>query len=105
MSRKTLRSTALASVAVSISGAALLSISGVANADDPWYCNYGAACQTSPWDDPNSNWSWNGSCTDWEGSACGCLAQTHWIDPWDGHYYEGYAFTPGGHSGECGYWG
>jgi hypothetical protein len=52
MERKNVRSMSLASLAVSVSAAALLGVSSVAKADDPWWCLVGNSCVIPPWDNP-----------------------------------------------------
>ena len=81
MNSSNVRSFSMASLAVSVSAAALLGVSGVASADDPWYCNEQAPCRTNPADDYYSFWGWDGQCAYGEG-GCACVAEGHGVDPW-----------------------
>lgn len=57
------RGISLASLAVSVGAAALLGVSNVASADDPWFCMELWPCTTRPEDDPSgSYWSHGGNC-------------------------------------------
>lgn len=80
MSRNALNSISLASLAASVSATALLGVSSMASAEDPWYCKQGYSCTTDPADDPISYWSHDGECIYGNGGgegtqACSCAAR------------------------------
>ena len=96
MNKDRARKTSLASLAVSVSAAALLGVSGLAHSGPgDMFCRYGESCSILPWESP-TGYGAVGMCVIGEGYAeCACGAQV----PDPSNFSWQYAEVP--YSGDC----